>query len=126
MVKLVLTGKNTCAILAHSRSDVLRRGGLRRASAQVISSCRSHYWAPAARHALDERSREMPRGKKNVAAETAEAVIEVAKNGGNPAAAAPTRAIDPGRGVALERALSDITKRFGDGAIMRLGEATHM
>ncbi len=31
-----------------------------------------------------------------------------------------------GRGEALDRALSDITKRFGDGAIMRLGEASHL
>jgi recombination protein RecA len=32
---------------------------------------------------------------------------------------------DP-RAAALERALADVTKRFGEGAIMRLGEATHM
>jgi recombination protein RecA len=31
-----------------------------------------------------------------------------------------------GRIEALGRTLSDITKRFGDGAIMRLGEATHL
>jgi len=31
-----------------------------------------------------------------------------------------------GRTEALDRTLSDITKRFGDGAIMRLGEATHL
>ena len=31
-----------------------------------------------------------------------------------------------GRVEALDRTLSDITKRFGDGAIMRLGEATHL
>jgi recombination protein RecA len=31
-----------------------------------------------------------------------------------------------GRIEALDRTLSDITKRFGDGAIMRLGEATHL
>ena len=31
-----------------------------------------------------------------------------------------------GRVEALDRAVSDITKRFGDGAIMRLGEATHL
>jgi len=31
-----------------------------------------------------------------------------------------------GRLEALDRALGDITKRFGDGAIMRLGEATHL
>jgi recombination protein RecA len=31
-----------------------------------------------------------------------------------------------GKAEALDRTLSDITKRFGDGAIMRLGEATHL
>ena len=31
-----------------------------------------------------------------------------------------------GRLEALDRTLSDITKRFGDGAIMRLGEATQL
>jgi recombination protein RecA len=68
----------------------------------------------------------MPRGKssKNVAAETAEQAIEVSRTGGN--GSSPAARGDSGRSVALERALSDITKRFGDGAIMRLGEATHM
>jgi recombination protein RecA len=33
---------------------------------------------------------------------------------------------DPSRQIALEKALGDISKRYGDGAIMRLGEATHM
>ncbi len=67
------------------------------------------------------------KSNKNVAAETAEMVLEEAKNGGSPAApAARSNGHDAGRVVALERALSDITKRFGDGAIMRLGEATHM
>ncbi|RMF29065.1 MAG: DNA recombination/repair protein RecA, partial [Chloroflexi bacterium] len=31
-----------------------------------------------------------------------------------------------GRAEALERALNTIVKRFGEGAIMRLGEATHL
>jgi recombination protein RecA len=31
-----------------------------------------------------------------------------------------------GREQALERTLTNLTKRFGDGAIMRMGEATHM
>ena len=35
-------------------------------------------------------------------------------------------AIDPARRSALEKALGDLTKRFGDGTIMRLGEARHM
>jgi recombination protein RecA len=33
---------------------------------------------------------------------------------------------DEGRAKALESALSDITKRFGDGSILRLGDATHL
>jgi recombination protein RecA len=33
---------------------------------------------------------------------------------------------DESRQVALEKALGDISKRYGDGAIMRLGEAHHM
>ncbi len=33
---------------------------------------------------------------------------------------------DSGRKNSLDKTLSDLTKRFGDGAIMRLGEATHM
>ena len=43
------------------------------------------------------------------------------------AAEAPTRpTIDPARRSALEKAVGDLTKRFGDGTIMRLGEAKHM
>ena len=34
--------------------------------------------------------------------------------------------MDPARRHSLEKALSDLTKRFGDGAIMRLGEAHHL
>jgi recombination protein RecA len=34
--------------------------------------------------------------------------------------------LDPGRRNAIDKTLSDLTKRFGDGAIMRLGEAKHM
>ena len=34
--------------------------------------------------------------------------------------------LDAGRRNAIDKALSDLTKRFGDGTIMRLGEATHM
>ncbi|HJW90487.1 MAG TPA: recombinase RecA [Anaerolineales bacterium] len=36
------------------------------------------------------------------------------------------RGPDESRQVALDRALGDITKRYGDGSIMRLGEAQHM
>ncbi|MCC6191852.1 MAG: recombinase RecA [Anaerolineales bacterium] len=47
------------------------------------------------------------------------------------AAAAPSPAngrptLDPGRRNAIEKTMMDLTKRFGDGAIMRLGEAKHM
>ncbi len=34
--------------------------------------------------------------------------------------------LDEARQLALEKALSDISKRYGDGAIMRLGEANHL
>jgi recombination protein RecA len=34
--------------------------------------------------------------------------------------------MDPARRQSLDKALSDLTKRFGDGAIMRLGEAHHL
>jgi recombination protein RecA len=33
---------------------------------------------------------------------------------------------DPGRAKALETALTNLRKRFGDGAIMKLGESTHL
>jgi len=36
------------------------------------------------------------------------------------------RAMDPARRNSLDKTLGDLAKRFGDGAIMRLGEATHM
>ena len=46
------------------------------------------------------------------------------------AAAAPEpefeNRLDPARKQSLDKALSDLTKRFGDGAIMRLGEAHHL
>lgn len=34
--------------------------------------------------------------------------------------------LDESRNIALDKALGDITKRYGDGAIMRLGEAHHL
>ena len=34
--------------------------------------------------------------------------------------------MDENRQVALDKALDDITKRYGEGAIMRLGEARHL
>lgn len=38
----------------------------------------------------------------------------------------PLPAGEDGRAAVLDKALSDLTKRFGDGAVMRLGEATHL
>ncbi len=38
----------------------------------------------------------------------------------------PPERQDDARNVALDKALGEITKRYGDGAIMRLGEAHHM
>jgi recombination protein RecA len=38
----------------------------------------------------------------------------------------PTTETDGSKKIALEKALGDITKRYGDGAVMRLGEAHHM
>jgi recombination protein RecA len=61
------------------------------------------------------------------AAETEEAPAP--RRGRAPAAATNGNgrpALDPGRRNAIDKTLSDLTKRFGDGAIMRLGEAKHM
>jgi recombination protein RecA len=44
----------------------------------------------------------------------------------NPSPAPNPNEMDPSRQVALDKALGDITKRYGDGAIMRLGEAHQM
>ena len=38
----------------------------------------------------------------------------------------PSEEISDSKGIALDKALGDIAKRYGDGAIMRLGEAHHM
>lgn len=38
----------------------------------------------------------------------------------------PNPELDEARSIALDKALIDITKRYGDGAIMRLGEAHHL
>jgi recombination protein RecA len=91
----------------------------------------------------------MPRRKKDQAAgEAANMLLPVEDGAGEaapaPAAEAPApngargrRAapapenngrppLDAGRRNAIDKTLSDLAKRFGDGAIMRLGEATHM
>ena len=38
----------------------------------------------------------------------------------------PGSSVDEARKIILDKALSDIIKRYGDGAIMRMGEATHL
>ena len=67
---------------------------------------------------------------EEAAAETTAAVEEAApRTRRAPAAAAPGNGrppLDAGRRNAIEKTLTDLTKRFGDGAIMRLGEAKHM
>ncbi len=70
----------------------------------------------------------MARKKKSDAEATEELneFIEEAKGKKTKAAEAKKPEIDPGRARALEQTLSTITKRFGEGSIMRLGEATHL
>ncbi len=67
---------------------------------------------------------------EEAAAETTAAVEEAAPRARRaPAAAVPGNGrppLDAGRRNAIEKTLTDLTKRFGDGAIMRLGEAKHM
>ncbi len=51
----------------------------------------------------------------------------MARKSSTPVSAEPTPPpIDSARRHSLDKALGDLTKRFGDGAIMRLGEAQHM
>ncbi len=38
----------------------------------------------------------------------------------------PGSSVDEARKIILDKALGDIIKRYGDGAIMRMGEATHL
>jgi recombination protein RecA len=67
--------------------------------------------------------------KKKSEAESAEELgefIEEAKSKKAKAAEPTTSEMDPGRARALEAVLGNITKRFGEGSIMRLGEATHL
>jgi recombination protein RecA len=70
----------------------------------------------------------MARKKKSEAdsAEELTEFIEEAKGKKTKAAESKKSEMDPGRARALEAVLGNITKRFGEGAIMRLGEATHM
>lgn len=50
------------------------------------------------------------------------------RRGAEPTAEAKSQRpqLDPARRSAIEKTMGDLTKRFGDGAIMRLGEAKHM
>ena len=61
----------------------------------------------------EEESESKPRKRNKVL----EAMIE----------ALPAKAkLDPGKRAALDKALGDLSKKYGDGTIMRLGEAKHM
>jgi recombination protein RecA len=67
--------------------------------------------------------------KKKAEADTSEELnefIEEAKGKKAKAAEPKKNEIDPGRARALDAVLGNITKRFGEGSIMRLGEATHL
>ena len=80
----------------------------------------------------------MPRRKKEQPAEeeveVIEEVVETSEEApaprrrrGQVEVADPGRPqLDAGRRVALDKALGDLVKRFGDGSIMRLGEAHHL
>ncbi len=67
--------------------------------------------------------------KKKSEAETAEELtdfIEEAKTKKAKGTESRKSEMDPGRARALDAVLGNITKRFGEGSIMRLGEATHL
>jgi recombination protein RecA len=84
----------------------------------------------------------MPRRKKDQASDAEELLLPEGEDGAEASTAAPAPAarraalpgangaarppMDQGRKNAIEKTLTDLTKRFGDGAVMRLGEAKHM
>jgi recombination protein RecA len=70
----------------------------------------------------------MARKKKDPEETTEELTDFIAGAKGKKAKAAEPKKseIDPGKARALETTLGTILKRFGEGSIMRLGEATHM
>jgi len=70
----------------------------------------------------------MARKKKSQEEETEELTGFIAEAKGKKAKAGEPKKseIDPGKARALETTLGTILKRFGEGSIMRLGEATHM
>jgi recombination protein RecA len=70
--------------------------------------------------AAETETEAAPRGRRISSAAAAAALGNGNGNGhGRPA-------LDAGRRNAIDKTLTDLTKRFGDGAIMRLGEAKHM
>ncbi|MCC7360419.1 MAG: recombinase RecA [Anaerolineales bacterium] len=82
---------------------------------------------------MPRRKKDQPTDAENLALlvgdATAEAETETPAPRGRRAASAADNgrpALDAGRRTAIEKTLTDLTKRFGDGAIMRLGEAQHM
>src|SRR5512139_1993921 len=77
---------------------------------------------------ITERRLYMARKKKSEADATEELseFIEEAKSKKAKAAEPKKSEMDPGRARALDAVLGNITKRFGEGSIMRLGEATHL
>ncbi|MGQ0600927.1 MAG: recombinase RecA [Anaerolineales bacterium] len=66
----------------------------------------------------EEAPAKSKRGRK------AQAEAELQATGEKPKAAKSK--LDPARRSAIEKALGDLTKKYGDGTIMRLGEATHL
>ena len=70
----------------------------------------------------------MARKKKTQEESTEELTEFIEEAKGKKAKAAEKQApiIDPGKARALETTLGSILKRFGEGSIMRLGEATHL
>ena len=84
---------------------------------------------------MPRRKKDQPADAENLALPVGEETTETeteaprARRGAAPALnpnGRPALALDPGRRTAIEKTLTDLTKRFGDGAIMRLGEAQHM
>ena len=69
----------------------------------------------------EQASLEAPSGEEEAAPRGRRAVAASGPSNGH-----SRPALDAGRRNAIEKTLIDLTKRFGDGAIMRLGEAKHM
>jgi recombination protein RecA len=64
--------------------------------------------------------------KKKVEADSPEELTEFIEGARTKKTKKAEPQIDPGKARALDQALGTILKRFGEGSIMRLGEATHM